>query len=585
MRRLFALIVVPWRPLLLSSVFAFLTIAANIGLMTTSAYLISLAALHPPLATLSLAIVGVRFFGLSRAIARYAERYTGHDAALRLLSEIRIWFFRSLEPLSAAVFTKYVSADLFTRMITDVETLKYLPVRILCPSLVAGILFIALTALLAAIYPPLALWFGVGLSIIGLVIPYFLHRQQQNESVLTSARLQFHAAIVDSIRGLRDLLAFGQVGRIQNDLYVANTRLLSTLHTRQKKNALADAAGQFIASLVFIGSLAMLVSLVRAGKIDGLWLAAWALLIQSSFEAFLPLPLVFRYWQEAGESACRLFSLIPASSDVIAVAHFIPRSPLQLRVKELSFAYPACHTPALEQISFDLFPGKHLAVVGASGSGKSTLISILAGLQSYDSGTICINDINRKSLSPAMLQGSLGVLLQHDYIFHATIADNLRLARPTASEQELWTALGQVFLSDTIRNLPEGLATMLGHDGHGLSGGERRRLSLARLLLKNPEIMLLDEPTAGLDQQLTSRLLVRGGPLLLADRTILLVTHQLAGLQQMDEILVLAHGRIVEKGRLEDLLARRGYFHQLWSLQQDNFTYSNVSNVPINSPY
>lgn len=576
MRRLFALIVVPWRPLLLSSVFAFLAVAANIGLMTTSAYLISLAALHPPLATLSLAIVGVRFFGLSRAIARYVERYTGHDAALRVLREIRIWFFRSLEPLPAAVLAKYVSADLFTRMITDVETLKYLPVRILCPSLVAGILFIALTTLLATVYPPLALWFGAGLSILGLFIPYFLHRHQQNGTALISARLQFHAAIVDSIRGLRDLMAFGQVGQMQKSLSAANTLLLSTLHTRQKKNSLADAAGQFIASLVFIGSLAMLVSLVRSGRIDGLWLAAWALLIQSSFEAFLPLPLVFRYWQEASESACRLFSLISPRSDVTAATTNIPRSPLQLRVEKLCFAYPDSLAQALEQISFDLLPGKHLAVVGASGSGKSTLISILAGLQSCDSGAICVNDINRNALSPAMLQNSLGVLLQHDYIFHATIADNLRLARPDASEQEMWLALEQVFLSDSIRNLPEGLETMLGHDGHGLSGGERRRLSLARLFLKNPEIMLLDEPTAGLDPQLTSRLLVRGGPLLSAGRTILLVTHQLAGLQQMDEILVLDHGRIVEKGRLDELLSKQGYFFQLWSLQQDHFTYYNV---------
>jgi ATP-binding cassette subfamily C protein CydC len=385
--------------------------------------------------------------------------------------------------------------------------------------------------------------------------------------------LQFHTAIVDTIQGIRDLSAFGRISQMQETLETTNFRLLNILHTALQKNALADAAGQFTANLVLIAALALLVELVRVGKIEGLALAAWALAILSSFEAFLSLPLLFRHWQDSREAAKRLFSFIPVQPFLPKATDKIPLQPFRLTVENLCFSYSEMSTPALAQINFELAPCKRLAIVGASGSGKSSLISILAGLQTPDSGNISINGININTLSAETMQDIFGVVLQHDYLFHATIADNLRLARPTASDQELWQALDQVFLSDTVRRLPNALETRLGSDGHGLSGGERRRLSLARLLLKNPAIMLLDEPTAGLDLQLSAQLLEPGGALLPADRTVLLATHQFTGLDHMDEILVFDQGRIVERGCWKSLLAQRGFFYQLWLLQQDRFEY------------
>ena len=575
MQHLFSLTLTIWRPLLFSSVFSLLTVAANIGLMATSAYLISLAALHPPLAALSTAIVGVRFFGLSRALARYVERFTGHDAALRLLREIRVWCFRSLEPLPASEFAKYASADLFSRMVADVETLKYLPVRIICPLVAALVLLFVITVLLFTLQPSLAILYAVGLLIMGCIIPWFLHRRHdRSKQDLSTARLQFHTSVVDTLHGIRDLAAFGRIEKMQQTLETANNRLLNTLHTSLQKNALADTAGQLTASLIFIAALALLVGLVRIGIIDGVVLAAWALIILSSFEAFLPLPLMFRYWQDSREAAVRLFSFIPAQQSPPKAGGNIPLQPFRLTVENVCLSYSGKSTQVLDQISFELAPGKRLAIVGASGSGKSSLISLLAGLQPYDSGIININGINVNTLPPQTMQEIFGVILQHDYLFHETIADNLRLARPTASDQELWQALDQVFLSDTVRRLPAGLETRLGNDGHGLSGGERRRLSLARLQLKNPAIILLDEPTAGLDPLLSAQLLTPGGALLPTDRTIVLATHQFTGLAQMDEILVLDQGRIVERGCWNSLLAQRGFFYQLWLLQQDRFEYS-----------
>ena len=202
------------------------------------------------------------------------------------------------------------------------------------------------------------------------------------------------------------------------------------------------------------------------------------------------------------------------------------------------------------------------------------MIAILSGQQPPDEGELYLNDYELYRLTPTERNRLLGVALQHDHLFHATIADNLRLAKPAASDEELWHVLDQVFLAGTIRQLPNQLETALGSEGYGLSGGERRRLSIARLLLKDPPIYLLDEPTAGLDSQLAGQLLAKGGPLLRPDRTVLLVTHQADALSAMDEILVLDAGKLVEQGTLPQLLDKRGLFYDMWKWQQDRLYWS-----------
>ena len=573
-RPLLALLLPLWPLLCLSIICSLATVAANIGLMTTSAYLISLAALHPPLAALSTAIVGVRFFGLSRAFFRYVERYCGHDAALRYLAALRIWFFRSLEPIAAADLNKFAAADLFSRMVADVEALKFLPIRLIVPLIAAVGVLLGLSVLLASLDGGLALIVLAGVFLQGGLVPYTFYRPLRNgRRTLAATRASFQAAIVDSLRGLRDSAVFDQTGLIRQRFVAANAQLLSASYALQRKAAICDAVGILIAQLALIGALAILVSLVQLGSLEGIYLAVWALLVQSSFEAFFPLSVMLRYSEEIQDAASRLASLLPPQPTPTLPSGGKLSPPFHLIATNLTYTYPSSRSPILQDINIHLLPGKHIAIVGPSGAGKSTLVSLLSGLQRLDAGSLRLNGKALPEIAPAERQTAMGIVLQHDHLFHATIADNLRLARPAASDRQLWLSLDQVFLAELIRSLPNQLETNLGSEGHGLSGGERRRLSLARLLLKNPPIMLLDEPTAGLDPLLTARLLAKGGPLLQPDHAVLLVTHQLTGLQAMDEIIVLDRGQIVEQGSPATLLANQGYFYELWLLQQDMFNY------------
>ncbi len=572
-RRLLSLIAPTWPALCAAAIFTVVTIAANVGLMATSAYLLSLAALHPPFAALSIAIVGVRFFGISRAFSRYVERYAGHDAALRLLREIRVWFFGSLEPLAPAGLARFSSADLFTRMVADVETLKFLPVRIILPGGVAFFVLVAVTLLLAQLQFWLALWFFGGLLTMGVLLPALIHRDDNEKNRnLAAARACFQASILDSIRGLRDLSAFGRGNLMLERFHDSNSAFLSAQSQCRQKDALGEAGGQLVANVVFIGALALLVFLVRCGKIEGIFLATWALVIQSSFEAFFPLPCIWRYWEEIRDSAERIFSAGTRDLSLITVGTQVLAAPFHVAFNDVSFRYPPGDVYTLRQVSFALAPGKRIAVVGPSGAGKSTIIALLSRLQTAECGSVLLNGRPIQEISPAALQEAMGVVLQNDHIFHATVADNLRLAKPCASDQELWKALEEVCLGEVVRGLPNGMDSMVGEEGQGLSGGERRRLSLARALLKDPPILLLDEPAAGLDPHLASQLLAEGGAIMREGRCVVLVTHQLNGLQNMDEILVLDRGRIVEQGRWNELLAKQGFLYKMLALQQDVFS-------------
>lgn len=551
------------------------TIYANVGLLAASAWLISAAALHPSVTELAVAIVGVRFFGLARAICRYGERYVSHEVTFRLLAEIRIWLYSRIEPLAPGGLARFATGDIFSRLVADVETLKFFYLRGVFPVVIAVLVIIATMVLVVWLAPWLA-WPVLGLIVlIGFILPILLHWLGYKAGrPVVAARAGFNEVLADSINGLTELAAMGQAKAQAGKVAAA----AATLRAGQKKanavTALAEAMGGLGVNLTVLIVIMLAAPLVGAGQLDGVYLAVVALAVQASFEAILPLPAVVYYLQESAAAVARLQDITGKGTSTLARGTcIVPRGPLTLAADKLSFSYRPEQPPVLSDISFSLPPGKRLAVVGASGAGKSTLAGLILRFLDYNQGTLLLNSADIREYDSEAVRRLVSVVSQDTYLFNATIRDNILLANPEATPTEFAAALEGALLSDFIARLPHGLDTRTGQNGLALSGGERQRIALARALLKAAPIWLLDEPTAGLDaeaeQTVMQHILQAAG-----SRSVFLITHRLIGLEVMDEILVIDNGKIVEQGTRQQLLAGSGLFFQMWTLQQDTLNSS-----------
>ncbi|QDR83232.1 thiol reductant ABC exporter subunit CydC [Sporomusa termitida] len=547
-----------------------LTVYAGIGLMAASAWLISAAALQPPLATLSVAIVGVRFFGLARAGCRYLERYMSHSVTFRLLADIRVWLYTRLEPLAPAGLQTFTKGDVFSRLVADVETLQYFYLRAALPALIAVLTATATLLLLGAMAPALV-WpvAGAFLAAGGLLPALIARLAQRTGRQAIRARAALNGALTDSIEGLTELAALGRA-----ELQTAKVTALNREYMASQKQggqiiALADALGTMAMQLAIIAVVALAVPLVSSGSLGGIYLAVVALTVQASFEAVLPLPAVIYYWRECQAALRRLQAisgLTPAAGH--AGTKEVEPGSAALVARSLTFTYHAAAAPVLADITFSLPAAKRLAIVGASGAGKSTLAGIILRFWDHNSGQLLLNGVDIRDYDPASVRQALSVVSQDTYLFNATIRDNILLAKPAATETELKNALIGAQLEEFLARLPQGLETRTGQNGLALSGGERQRIALARALLKAAPIWLLDEPTAGLDA-CAEAAVMENILQVSSNRSVILITHRLTGLAAMDEILVLENGRIAEQGTWAELLANRGVFLQMWTIQQD----------------
>ncbi|MDR3588380.1 MAG: thiol reductant ABC exporter subunit CydC [Negativicutes bacterium] len=578
-RRLITMIAPAWRWMLAASLLALLTIAANVGLMAAAAFLIAAAALHPPLAALSPSIVGVRFFGLARAVFRYLERYVAHDATFRLLSRVRVWCYQALEPLVPAGLAEFRGGDLFSRIVNDVETLQYFYLRALLPPTVALLALIGMAGFLwgfgAAFVGLLAAGFLCG----GVVLPVCLGLAGRNVGCrLLEARARLSVVFADALQGLRDLAAAPpEASRQAGQAASADASFRRWQGRSAFLAGIADAAGNLIMNLTMAAAVIVAVPMIKSGALDGVYLAALALGIQSAFEAVLPLGSAYRYWEESFSAAGRLFVLLDRKPAILETGTATtPSGVTDLEVRNLRFCYHRQGPPVLDDVSFRLPAGGRLAVVGPSGAGKSTLVSLLLRFWDYETGCIRLGGRDIKEYDTRSLRDLIGVARQQDYVFAASLGDNIRLARPEAAGPQVVAAAEKAALGDVIRSLPRGLDTPVGGNGYGLSGGERRRLAIARLFLKDPPILIFDEPTAGLDA-VTERIVLDAIGRITPGKTTILITHRLVGLENMDEILVLDRGQVAERGRQSELLAKKGLFYAMWCLQNDFFATPEIT--------
>jgi ATP-binding cassette, subfamily C, bacterial CydC len=555
----------------LSVLLGALTAGAGIGLLGTSAYLIAMAALHPSVAALEVAIVGVRFFGISRAVLRYLERLVSHSVNFRHLAQLRVWFYRQIEPLAPAGLQEYQSADLLSRAIGDIETLENFYVRAVAPPLSALVVIAGCGWFLGGYDPRLA-WLLVGaLGLGGGALPlglYWLNRAPG--AAVIDKRAELHATLLDGLQGMPDLLAYGQEQAQLEKIQRANHSLTQAQGKVLRNAALANMAGLILNGLALWGALLVAIPLVGQ-RIDGVILAVIALVTLSSFEAVTPLIPAAQHLESSLAAARRLFALAEKRPQVSFPAEPLPPPPsVDLRIRGLTFAYPGSGTAALEGIDLDLPAGKRVALVGASGAGKTTLANLLLRFWEFDQGEILFGGADIREYNPEDVRSRLAVVAQPAYLFSSSLRQNLRIARPGATEAEIEQVLHGAQLEDLAARLPQGLDTWVGERGLQLSGGECQRVLIARALLRQAPLWILDEPTANLDVDTEKQVLetLRQAS---QGRSVITITHRLVGMEEQDEILVLKHGRVVERGRHSHLLAQRGIYARMWRMSQEAF--------------
>lgn len=566
--RLLTIIGSAWPAMLFAVLFGCLTIISNVGLLAASAYLISSAALHPSITELSVAIVSVRFFGISRAVFRYLERYISHDATFRLLGSVRVWFYTKLERLAPARLMEWQSGELLSAIVGDVETLKEFYLRVLAPPLIGMIILIG-TCLFLSRYSMNLVYLLIGAFIMaGLVLPILVNFLQKNTArELVAKRSELRSQFVDSMSGIVELAAFGKTQQQSQIINKVNHKLLILQSEVSKLSALTESLGLLIVNSTVWLALWLTIPLVENGQLNGVYLAVVVLTMQSSFEAVLPLPLAIHYLAESMAAARRLFGIVDTEPAVLEMAGIVDIPHVELKVENLSFRYHQGPL-VLDSISFSVGIGQHLAIVGPSGAGKSTLLHLFLRFWDYQQGSIRLGSNELKAYNAQHLRTAFGVVSQQTHLFNASIRDNILLARPDASKDQFNQAIEQAELESFIASLPQGCDTMVGQNGYALSGGERQRIAIARALLKNAPILILDEPTVGLDA-LTEQAIMGTIQKLMAGRTSIMITHRLTGLESMDQIIVFESGRIVEKGRQSELLGNKQLFYQLWHLQHD----------------
>lgn len=548
-----------------------LALGSAVGLMAVSGWLISRASEQPPVLYLMVAVTATRAFGIGRAVFRYAERLVSHDAVLRMLAALRVDVYRGLERIAPAGLRRTRRGDLLSRLVADVDALQDYWLRWLLPAGTAVVVGAAAAGFTGWLLPEAGAVLAAGLLLAGVGVPLVSGAcARRTERRLAPARAELATRITDLLGGTAELTVAGALpGRS------ARTREADGVLTRiASRAATATALGGGLTALIGVLTVvaAALVALpaVADGRLAGVELAVVVLTPLAAFEAVTGLPLAVQYRQRVKRSAERVYEVLDAPVPVRepAVPAEAPASPFPLEVRGLSARYPGAEHDALADVDLTLEAGKRIAVVGPSGSGKTTLAQVLLRFLDARAGTYRIGGVEASALDGDTVRRFVGLCAQDAHIFDSSIRENLRLARTGASDAELRDALARARLLDWAEALPDGLDTLVGEHGARLSGGQRQRLALARALLADFPVLVLDEPAEHLDlptaDALTADLLAatRG-------RTTVLITHRLEGLDAVDEVVVLDAGAVVQRGPYAALVAVDGPLSRMLARERE----------------
>lgn len=561
MKRLIDIMMEEKRDVLLSVLFGVLAGLTSVALFGLSGFMISKSALQPPLYIITIMTALLKLFGAAKAGSRYAERYVSHRATFTILSNLRVSFYEKLEPLAPQIFGKYRSGDLLARIVGDVETLQNFFLRVFYPPLVLVIVFLS-TVLFTMFYSVwIALVLLAGLLFTGFIIPGLLSLKQRNVMRgVRAKRAQLSTETTELLYGFRDLKLHQKLDEKQGQLL----EMANSYAGEQEKEGVQAAASQSLnaAAALFVSFMVLVLGayFVTIGELDGLFLAMLVMISLTVFDNAVPMALFPAHFEETRQASSRLFSVVDEPAPAPKKQRLDEDWAFSVELKNVTFTYPGEERPALQDVSFKLPAGTKTAIVGPSGSGKSTVLQLLLDMYAVEHGDLYIGQTSIRDIQSESIWSQTNVMLQANHFFYGTIKDNLQIAREDVTDEEMKEALRVV-------ELPFSLDDPVLEGAENVSGGEKQRLALARVLLKRARIWLLDEPSSSLDVLTEGRMF--NHLLKAAEKdTLLLISHRLTGLEKMDQIIVMENGRIAEAGSFGELMAKQGYFYELKQMER-----------------
>ncbi|ALR76186.1 heme ABC transporter ATP-binding protein/permease CydC [[Enterobacter] lignolyticus] len=549
----------------LGVVLAIVTLLASIGLLTLSGWFLSASAVVGFAGAYSfnymLPAAGVRGAAIIRTAGRYFERLVSHDATFRVLQHLRVFTFSKLLPLSPAGLARFRQGELLNRVVADVDTLDHLYLRVISPLIGALVVILAVTFGLSFLDVTLALTLG-GIMLLTLFVlpPLFYRAGKPTGESLTQLRGHYRQQLTAWLHGQAELSIFGAATRYRDQMEQTELSWHEAQRRQSELTALSQALMMLIGGIAIIAMLWMAAGGVGDNARPGALIALFVFCALAAFEALAPVTGAFQHLGQVMASALRISQITEQQPEVqFPQTASVTPTQVSLTLRNVTFAYSPQAQPALNAISLQVAAGEHVAILGRTGCGKSTLLQLLTRAWDPQQGELLLNDSPLSALDEPTLRRAMSVVPQRVHLFSATLRDNLLLAAPGASDE----ALADVLMRTGLEKLLEdaGLNSWLGEGGRQLSGGELRRLAIARALLHDAPLMLLDEPTEGLDAA-TERQILDLLADVMRDKTLLMVTHRLRGLARFNQIIVMDNGQIIEQGNHAELLEKQGRYYQ-----------------------